>query len=140
MVNSIPPFFLTQFIIWNIKVYLPALKGFILNITKYFFLLIFLGFFGSITFFEHVHVVDGITIVHSHPFRTGNSGNPVHGHPLNGFVLVHHLMSFVALTAFLVSAACILPVLFRKINSWYHSTFIRQHPSGLCFRGPPVLS
>lgn len=35
---------------------------------RFFFPLIFLLYFGGITLFNHTHVVNGIIIVHSHPF------------------------------------------------------------------------
>jgi hypothetical protein len=38
-------------------------------------LLLFLGYYGSITFFNHVHVVNGVSIVHSHPFKSGPENN-----------------------------------------------------------------
>jgi hypothetical protein len=31
---------------------------------------IFLTYYASISFFSHTHIVDGVTIVHSHPFQT----------------------------------------------------------------------
>ena len=51
----------------------------------------FLGFFGSNTFFNHIHVVDGIKIVHSHPYKTGSNGSPSHSHSENGYVIIQFL-------------------------------------------------
>ena len=34
-------------------------------------LILFLGYYGGITLFPHSHIVNGITIIHSHPFKSG---------------------------------------------------------------------
>ncbi len=60
-------------------------------ISKYFFLLLFLGFLGSITLFNHAHIVNGVTIVHSHPFKSDSNGKPLHSHSYNGFITIHFL-------------------------------------------------
>ncbi len=36
-------------------------------------LVLFLAYFASISFFTHSHVVDGLTVVHSHPFSSDSS-------------------------------------------------------------------
>lgn len=36
---------------------------------RFFFPLIFLLYFGGITLFNHTHVVNGVIIVHSHPYN-----------------------------------------------------------------------
>ena len=38
----------------------------LLNITRYFLPILFVSYLVSFTFFAHVHVVNGVTIVHSH--------------------------------------------------------------------------
>jgi len=73
------------------------LKTLSINISKYLFLVLFLGFFGSVTFFNHSHIVNGITIVHSHPYKS-NSGDvpPAHNHNRNGFILIQFISGFIA--------------------------------------------
>ena len=46
-------------------------KRLLLNITRYFLPILFVSYLVSFTFFAHVHVVNGVTIVHSHPFKKG---------------------------------------------------------------------
>lgn len=45
------------------------------------FLAIFIGYFSDVTFFSHSHIINGVTIVHSHYFHKqtspGNSSEPV---------------------------------------------------------------
>jgi len=38
-------------------------------------LILFLGYYSSITFFTHSHIINGVTIVHSHPFNTDKGGD-----------------------------------------------------------------
>lgn len=49
------------------------LKRLLLNITRYFLPILFVSYLVSLTFFAHVHVVNGVTIVHSHPFKKGTA-------------------------------------------------------------------
>ena len=39
------------------------------NILKWFLPLLFIAYLGGITLFTHSHVVNGVIIVHSHPFK-----------------------------------------------------------------------
>jgi hypothetical protein len=73
------------------------------KITGYLFITLFLGYYGCITLFSHVHHIEnGVIIVHSHPFRSGTEKNPVpHQHTSQGYVLIHYLNSF--LKTFLLS-------------------------------------
>jgi hypothetical protein len=57
-------------------------------------LLLFLIYYGSSTFFPHFHVVDGVTIVHSHPYKNNsNPSNPGHQHNNNGLVFIQLISS-----------------------------------------------
>ena len=51
------------------------LKRLLLNITRYFLPILFVSYLVSLTFFAHVHVVNGVTIVHSHPFKKGTANS-----------------------------------------------------------------
>lgn len=63
-----------------------------------FLLALFLSYYGSITFFSHYHVVNGVTIVHSHFFcgHTDANGEADHTLPQRADVNclldhIHHL-------------------------------------------------
>ena len=43
------------------------------NIMKCFLPLLFIAYLGGITLFTHSHVVNGVIIVHSHPFKASMS-------------------------------------------------------------------
>jgi hypothetical protein len=65
-------------------------------LVGWFLVLLFCGYFGSITFFPHTHIVDGITIVHSHPYKSHSGNNPIsHNHSKNGFLLLQFVSSFI---------------------------------------------
>jgi hypothetical protein len=116
------------------------LKKLYVNISKYFFLLLFLGFFGSVTLFDHAHVVNGITIVHSHPFKSDKNGIPTHNHTTNGYLIIHLLMNFTALAVFTLIAINLILNLLGKISIKYYNWFLSQ--SYLVFnplRGPPAF-
>lgn len=59
----------------------------LLNITRYFLPILFVSYLVSLTFFAHVHVVNGVTIVHSHPFKKGAA----HEHSTVELIHIHFL-------------------------------------------------
>ncbi len=71
------------------------LKQFYRKLPGYFLLIIFCGYFTSVTFFPHTHIVDGVTIVHSHPYKSHSGNVPVnHNHSKDGFILIHFISHF----------------------------------------------
>lgn len=55
---------------------------------------IFITYACSITFFTHTHIVNGVTIVHSHPFLTDEDGNLTHEHTPAEIQLIQVLSTF----------------------------------------------
>jgi hypothetical protein len=115
------------------------LKKLINNISRYFFLILFLAFFGSTNFFNHTHIVDGDTIVHSHPYKKDKNGNPTHQHSTKGYLLIHIIKNFTT-TAVASALFITIPVkLIDKIPSNKNSSIVHKlsiRPNS--FRGPPV--
>lgn len=56
---------------------------------------LFAGYFLSVSLFEHMHVVDGAMIVHSHPFKSWPGGSS-HQHSNSQFQFFHFLSHFSA--------------------------------------------
>lgn len=78
------------------------------KIYGYFLIILFCGYFGSTSLFPHSHVVDGVTIVHSHPFKSNPGGAPVnHSHSTNGFQLIHFISGFIATASVLFTIAAV---------------------------------
>ena len=63
------------------------MKRLYLSILKWFLPVLFISYMAGITLFTHSHVVNGVTIVHSHPFKKGTK----HEHMSVEFQLIHFL-------------------------------------------------
>lgn len=75
------------------------------KIFRYFLLILFLGYYGSITLFNHAHIVNGVTIVHSHPYKHGASDKSAnHNHTSKQLVLINSLSDFSLTVLFFVLA------------------------------------
>ena len=97
---------------------------------------LFIVYYSSISLFMHVHVENGTTIVHSHPFKKGSE----HSHTTVEFQLIH-LLNHVLVTdsglipTFAVAALSLLCILFiRPQVEPYH----RSCPGVISLRAPPV--
>lgn len=100
---------------------------------------IFIGYIGIISLCTHVHVVDGVTIVHSHLFKNV-PGQPSHSHTHAGFQLIHAVTSYTSTTdvvlCFDFAAVCLdLPAVLCVLGT---SVFVSAVPGVLSLRGPPA--
>lgn len=85
------------------------------RLAGYLLLVILCVYFGSITFFPHTHIVDGVTIVHSHPYKSKSGNIPSdHGHTKDGFVLIRFLSCFMATAALSLTGKEIIRVAFKN--------------------------
>lgn len=66
------------------------MKKHLTDILKFFLPLLFVAYLGGITLFTHSHVVNGVIIVHSHPFKGE------HEHTEAEFETIFFLSSFAA--------------------------------------------
>lgn len=66
----------------------------ILSALKIIFLMIFVCYAGSVSFFFHSHIINGVTIVHSHPYKADEKGNPTHTHTVSEIQLIRNLSSW----------------------------------------------
>ncbi len=95
---------------------------------------LFAGYYGGTTLFYHVHEIDGVKIVHSHPY-TGDAQH--HTHSAASCRTIQLLSGL----TFLASALALLPRVFRRpfARLQEHLAAVRQqrenHPFFL--RGPP---
>ena len=84
-------------------------------------LLIFLGYYSGITLFPHTHIVNGITIIHSHPFNSGGGNNSSNlPHSGKELQLIHHLSEFLSTAASISFIALIIKSLL--VDDLVHST------------------
>ena len=108
---------------------------------RYFLLILFLGYYVSISSFTHKHIVNEVVIVHSHPYDPFSEDKPVnHQHSANGFVLIQLLSHFFTIVSFLVFSIVVFkPVLKNYIlqnNEGNLSTCFFISSNGL--RAPPL--
>ncbi len=108
---------------------------------RYFLLILFLGYYVSISSFKHTHIVNGVAIVHSHPYNPFSKDKPVkHQHSANGFVLIHFLSHFLTTVSFLAFSIVVLKAVLRNYilqnNEENLSTCFFISSNGL--RAPPL--
>jgi len=110
------------------------------NISKSFFLILFLSFFASTSFFDHTHLYDGNIIVHSHPFKPDQDGNPVHKHSDSGYLLIYTLENIIATVVLFSFSSLLILVASTEIIKIINTIIppgIRITPYLL--RGPPPI-
>ena len=111
------------------------------NIIKIALPALFIMYASCITFFTHIHIVDGVTIVHSHPYTTDDSGKPNHEHSGAEIQLIHNLSTF------FVSGVIVLTILldlFREKEATFTPKRIIPISKGNVYsayrlRPPPAL-
>ena len=80
-------------------------------------LILFLGYYGSITLFPHSHIVNGITIVHSHPYKQGNGSNSSNlPHTGKELLIIQVLSEFISTAVILAVTVFILRCLARDLS------------------------
>ena len=101
------------------------------NILKWFLPLLFIAYLGGITLFTHSHVVNGVIIVHSHPFKGE------HSHTEAQVETIFFLSSFVPAILFAASAFLIL-LRVLSVPAVEHVKYVRVR-CGISLRAPPVV-
>jgi hypothetical protein len=115
-----------------------VLKNLKKNIYVYFFIILFSGYYGSVIFFYHAHMINGEYIVHSHPAKTDSKGFPLHSHTSNGFLTIQILTAFMLVLS--IARYCLKSyrAITLKISRANRSFFPDSSFSGsLHFRAPP---
>lgn len=101
--------------------------------------ILFTGYTFAVSLFEHTHIIDGVVIIHSHPFKS-LPGAASHQHTVAQFQLFHFLSHFSApegavhpLTlhiAFGLLGLLAIPLYVRNA--------VRQNKTGFSRRAPPA--
>ena len=74
--------------------------------------LLFIGYSGSITLFPHSHTINGITIVHSHPYSSDKGSDSSRIPHTGKELIVIQLLSGFVITPFVI---LILSLIFRSL-------------------------
>lgn len=97
--------------------------------------ILFISYLAGITFFTHSHVVNGVTIVHSHPFNKDTD----HNHTTTELQLIHLLSHVVtAGTVILPLLLLVYSRILRTLLNKPESSGYTSSPRGiLSLRAPP---
>jgi|GEM_PF-57052 len=85
---------------------------------------LFIAYLGCIIAFTHVHIVNGVTIVHSHPYHKTDDGRPDHEHGYAEFQLLHQL------SVLQITGAAFVAILLAAFYSFIRSIRTISFPSG----------
>ena len=112
-------------------------KRLLLNITRYFLPILFVSYLVSLTFFGHVHVVNGVTIVHSHPFKKGAA----HQHSTVELIHIYFLSHLTTDgTAVVFALSLFIPFLLCLLHCCPQHAYIHAPYYGvIALRAPPVI-
>lgn len=108
---------------------------------KWFFPILFIGYFCSVSLFEHAHIVDGVIVVHSHAAENSPFGLP-HQHQSDAEIQKFHFLShYNALDGSVrVLTVFFTPYFLRNITVPLAITAYFGPGEEVCFlRGPPVV-
>ena len=112
------------------------------NILKWFLPLLFIAYLGGITLFTHSHVVNGVIIVHSHPFKGEHQHTEVELETiffLSSFAASGSLFTPSSLPAILfVASALVVLLRVLSVPAVEHVKCVRVR-CGISLRAPPVV-
>ncbi|MBR5298170.1 MAG: hypothetical protein IKU29_09955 [Parabacteroides sp.] len=118
------------------------MKPIAVKYVKWLLPVLFILYYSSIAIFAHIHVENGVTIVHSHPFKKASDGS-LHQHASLSEIQLYHILSSVNV---LDGAVHSLQLHFYALayfniteNSVY-PTFLTPILGNLSLRAPPFLS
>lgn len=98
-------------------------------------LALFSIYYGSIVVFAHVHVVNGVMLVHSHPFKH------THAHTPEQFLVLQSASAFHSLEAELPGLPqVILPLLYELSSDLSVCQVVLELTDAIRLRAPPVAS
>ena len=109
------------------------------KIISIFLLIVFVGYYGNVTLFSHTHIINGVTIVHSHIHKNSHHDTQSGGHTEHNITLIAQI-SHIDYVDFSCNCALNSPQLCMDIEhcvptiEWVTSL----HLQNLSLRAPPV--
>lgn len=103
-------------------------------------LALFISYYASITLFMHGHIVNGVTVVHSHPYKTTSDGSPAHEHKASEIQLIAQLSHFNSSDishADLLSK--LIPLLEQTIEPLPLIVYSTEDKTAAQLRAPPIV-
>ncbi|WP_455638983.1 hypothetical protein [Parabacteroides sp.] len=101
---------------------------------------LFIIYLGCLIAFTHVHIVNGVTIVHSHPYSKTDDGRPNHEHNYAVFQLLHQLSTIQigGATSIAILFATFLTFLYKLSCRPVYPDYLVPIKGKLSLRAPPV--
>lgn len=95
---------------------------------------LFVSYYAGSTMCEHVHYVDDVMVVHSHPF-----GGSSHSHSATGMQTLSVLNGMLVFVLAAVSTVIVTPLVVMEIVPAVTATHILSYRSSVALRAPPVI-
>lgn len=113
------------------------------DFSKYFLAILFIVYYVSITLFYHSHIINGVTVSHSHFYwtHTDSNGKPVnHSHSQDEYIFIKIITQFIT-TA--VSGFIIFRMFLMVLNQYQiplkEFVFSAYNRPGYSLRAPPLF-
>jgi len=103
-------------------------------ILKVFLFLLFVGYFCAANMFSHIHVLNGQTLTHSHPYRDG------HTHNTNEFQLIQDLTHLSFFDDFIEISFQVVEIQLQKEKYHKQETYVYQTYRKYSGRSPPFIA
>ncbi len=110
---------------------------------RIFFLALFVSYFADINFFTHNHIINGVTIVHSHfSYNTPDSTSPDHpqnhSHSNSALNLISHAAVWMAVLLQAPEISCTALICNIIYSSGPTQHLAQKNSETLYLRGPPA--
>lgn len=110
------------------------------KIISIFLLIVFVGYYGNVTLFSHTHIINGVTIVHSHIHKNSHNDTKSGGHTQHDITLIAQISHFEYID---FSCNCVLkpiqlPLYENKSVETSHRT-LSTHFQNISLRAPPLV-
>lgn len=112
-----------------------------LKCIKWLLPIFFIGYYGIISFFIHIHIEEGTAILHAHPFQQTTDGT-CHEHASLEEIILFHTLTSIHATDGAVHALQIclfIPSYFALTESLRYPDYWVSVSGEISLRAPPVV-
>lgn len=103
-------------------------------------LLLFVGYYADVHFFAHAHIINGVTIVHSHVHNQHHHDTNEGGHTTSELTLIANMASQLLTTAEVApEAPAAFDILILTLGIEQDAKTVSEHLSCCSLRAPPAL-
>ncbi|MDR2473242.1 MAG: hypothetical protein LBD53_06715 [Tannerella sp.] len=101
----------------------------------------FAAYYSGISFFRHTHVINGVTIVHSHPYKKSAEKKPEHRHDEAQIQLINMLSQF-SIHSCGTSVQIDAPYSFciSETGTRESNPILKRRSTNLRLRAPPIAA